>query len=301
MRAQRRFLALAVPALIAVAAGLASAKKVARPKPPPPPPPPKEEAVKPPAPTSKSFWEPLVTAGGRWHLATDDQELRGTYIVVEVYDARAVKGGKVARLRWSVRTGSGTSPMGNSLPTQIALTKKGAFLLSDRLDDAGVEKAIKGKPTYADPPKAFVKDDSYVRKDGEDICIGVGTAPGTGKCTDVCHAEFCLGKGVGVTTVSGNYTPDAVSFKAPRPGQVMTELQTGIPECDRVLAEFYRCVSTSPQFDPATQQQLMENFKQFAQGLRQQASTPDGRQQAIQQCMVLEQQLGDYRQSLGCP
>jgi hypothetical protein len=291
----RRGLVLAGLCMVA-AAGIADAR-VVRPRPPPPPhdKPPADK----PAPKSDSYWEPLVTAGRRFQLRPDKPTDPDTYIVVEVYEARVVKGAKVARLRWMTYSNGAGLPMGNSLPSQIALTTKGAYLLTDKQDDKAVEKALKGAPTYPDPPRAFVHDDGYVRKDGDNICIGVGTPPSQ-KCeAGICHAEYCLAKGDGLVSIGGNYTPSGGDYKRPRPGTVPPELQTGIPECDLVFSSFYECFMQSPQFDPEQRRQMIEQFAQLATQYRQAAQSGQ-RADYVTQCISMGQQFDSYRQSLGC-
>jgi hypothetical protein len=277
-------------------AGAASAKRVARPvDPAKPAPKPKDEPKKP---VSKSYWEPLVTSGNSWILVPDPQTEPPSQIALTVYDARVVKGVKVARLRWTVSQGATISPMGNSLPTQIALTKKGAYFLTDRLDDAAVTKAVKGKATYTDPPRPVTHDDSYVRKDGDNICIGVGTPPG-GKCAaGTCHAEYCLAPGIGITSISGNFTPNAASYKAPEPGAFEASLRSGVPECDQFMIRWYQCLQS---MDPAIRAQMLEQLKQAADNFRSVAATAEGKQALAQQCQQILPQMDDIFAGMGCP
>jgi hypothetical protein len=192
--------------------------------------------------------------------------------------------------------------MGNSLPTQIAVTKKGAWLLTDKLDDDAVAKALKGKLTYADPPRVSKGDDGYVRKDGEHYCVGVGSPPGSPCPTGVCHAEYCLAKGVGLTSIAGNYTPSAGRFIAPKPTPIPELLSVGIPECDDWLGAYYRCIAQTPNFDEQTRRELLRNLEQSAAGLRQQASTKDpaARNMVIEQCRQARDYMPQLLQSLGC-
>jgi hypothetical protein len=260
-----------------------------------PPTPPEAKAA--PAASPTSVWSPLVTANTRFVLVGGTNQ--AARIVVEVYDARVVKGVKVARLRWSVEDGGARTPMGNSLPTQIAVSKKGAWILTDRLDDKAVEAALKRSPTFADPPRPSERDDSYVRKDGTSVCIGVGTPPSKPCPGGVCHAEYCLAPGVGLTSVSGNYTPTAGAFTAPRPNEMLAvELKTGIPECDAFLARWARCVQT--QVDPDIRPQLDEALRQMAEAYRVQASTPDGAARAADMCREMAPQMDDAMRGMGC-
>jgi hypothetical protein len=304
MRNGVRLRVLLVCSLLLTLAAAAQAKRVAAPRKPPPPPPQDKpvEKPKPAPPKSNSYWEPLATAGNRWVFRPEKESDPPSYIVVDVYDVREVKGAKVARLKWTLFQGASGSPMGNSLPTQIAVTKKGAWLLTDKLDDAGVAKAIKGKPHFADPPKAFKGDDGYVRKDGDNVCVGVGTPPGGTCATGVCHAEYCLAKGVGLTSIAGNYTPTAGVYTAPKPNEIPAEMRTGVPACDKWLVEYYRCVQTSTIFDDASRREILSQLVQVAQMMRQQVAGGNAAQiaEANRQCEDMAQYMPQMLQSLGC-
>ena len=251
-----------------------------------------------PAPAARaSVWEPLVTRNARFVLLGGESQ--GSRIVVEVYDVREVKGTKVARLRWLVEEHGARSPMGNSLPTQIAVNKKGAWLLTDRLDDQGVESALKRRPTFADPPRPSAGDDSYVRKDGDAVCVGVGSPPGKPCAGGVCHAEYCLVPGIGLTSISGNYTPSAGKFVAPRPTEALAaDMRTGVPECDAFLTQWSRCVQES--MAPEMRERLNEAMRQMAQAYRVQASTPEGAKQAAEICLEVAPQMSDALRGMGC-
>jgi hypothetical protein len=245
---------------------------------------------------ASSVWEPLVVANARFVLHGGEGE--SARIIVESYDVRTVKGAKVARLRWVVEEGGARSPMGNSLPTQIAVTKKGAWLLTDRLDDKAVGEALRGKPTFTDPPRAGHSDDGYVRKDGEAVCVGIGTPPETPCPAGVCHAEYCLEPGVGLTSMSGNYTPSAGKFAAHATGTLAADLRTGVPECDAFLLEWARCVQES--FGPDMRDSLNDAIRQMAVAYRQQAATPEGAKQAGELCREVAPQMSDALRDMGC-
>lgn len=270
-----------------------------------------------PAPRSPSVWEPLVLPGARFVLlgapppsspsSLPTTSTPGPRIVVESYDVRVVHGAKVARLRWVVEDNGARSPMGNSLPTQIAVTKRGAWLLTDRLDDKGVTAALARKPTFADPPRLVENDDGYVRRSGADggsgegdgVCIGIGTPPSKPCPAGVCHAEYCLAPGIGLTSMSGNYTPSAGAFVAPRPSEVFgLELRTGIPECDSFLGAWARCVQEV--MAPDMREQLNDALRQMAETYRQQAATPDGAKQAAAVCLEVAPQMTDALRGMGC-
>ncbi len=247
-------------------------------------------------PRATSVWEPLVAANARFVLVGSEAER--TRIVVEAYDVRTIQGARVARLRWVVEDGSARSPMGNSLPTQIAVTRKGAWLLTDRMDDKGVTQALKGKPSFTDPPRPVEKDDGYVRKDGDGVCIGVGSLPSKPCPAGVCHAEYCLAPGVGLTSLSGNYTPSAGTFTAPRPTGVAAELRTGVPECDRFLNEWARCVHES--MPPEMRDQMYDAMRQMADSYRQAASTPQGKTDIAEACRAAAPAMNDALRGMGC-
>jgi hypothetical protein len=248
-----------------------------------------------PAPSPASVWEPLVMPGARFVLLGGGN----ARIVVESYDARVIKGAKVARLRWVVEENGTRSPMGNSLPTQIAVTKKGAFLLTDRMDDKGIAEALRGKPSFTDPPRASEGDDGYVRKDAAGVCIGVGTPPGKPCAAGICHAEYCLAPGVGLTAISGNYTPSAGSFIAPKPNEpISLDLRTGVVECDEFLNQWARCVQEV--LGPDLREQLNDALKQMAEAYRQQAATPEGAKQAADVCREVAPQMNEALRGMGC-
>jgi hypothetical protein len=265
--------------------------------------------------SSSSFWEPLVTPGARFVLlgapppsspsSLSTSVTPGPRIVVESYDARVVHGAKVARLRWVVEDSGARSPMGNSLPTQIAVSKKGVWLLTDRLDDKGVTAALARKPTYADPPRLVANDDGYVRRDdatsghADGVCIGIGTPPPAPCPAGICHAEYCLAPGIGLTSMSGNYTPSAGAFVSPKPSEAFgLELRTGIPECDSFLGEWARCVQEV--MAPDMRDQLNDALRQMAETYRQQAATPDGAKQAAAVCLEVAPQMTDALRGMGC-
>jgi hypothetical protein len=262
---------------------------------------------------ASSFWEPLVTPGARFVLlgapppsspaSLTTSVTPGPRIVVESYDARVVHGAKVARLRWVVEDNGARSPMGNSLPTQIAVTRKGAWLLTERLDDKGVAAALARKPSFADPPRLVENDDGYVRRDasgdGNGLCIGIGTPPAKPCPAGICHAEYCLAPGIGLTSMSGNYTPSAGAFVSPKPSEAFgLELRTGVPECDSFLGEWARCVQEV--MAPDMREQLNDALRQMAETYRQQAATPDGAKQAAAVCLEVAPQMTDALRGMGC-
>jgi hypothetical protein len=264
--------------------------------------------------SAASVWEPLVAPGARFVLlgappaasaaALSTSVTPGPRIVVESYDVRVVHGAKVARLRWVVEDNGARSPMGNSLPTQIAVTKKGAWLLTERLDDKGVAAALAHKPTFADPPRPIENDDGYVRREktaisADAVCIGIGTPPPKPCPAGICHAEYCLAPGIGLVSMSGNYTPSAGAFVAPRPSEVFgLELRTGIPECDSFLGAWARCVQEV--MAPDMRDQLNDALRQMAETYRQQAATPDGAKQAAAVCQEVAPQMNDALRGMGC-
>lgn len=257
----------------------------------------KKAAAKAKAP--KGLWQPLAEANKRWVLSPTVASGTGARITVETYDARTVGAAKVARLRWAVTSNGASDPLGNDLPGQVAVTKKGIWFLDERLDDAGVKKALKGAPTWSDPPALGKrKDGSYARLAGDQVCIGRGIPPGGGACADgVCHAEFCLLAGTGVVGISGNYTPDAAEFAAPLPGK-LGDLATGIPECDEFILKYKQCVEQ--HFPADTQVQTLESMSQWAAAFREAAKDPDQKAAMGAQCQQLSESMKDATASMGC-
>jgi hypothetical protein len=240
-----RDLILALATVSLLVTPMAAARAVMRP---PPPPDPGLPATRPTPPHSSSVWEPLVASGGRWVLypgaGKNGTRLPGR-IEVESYDPRVVKGAKVARLRWTYIENERRSPLTSSLPGQLAVTRRGVWILTERADDKQIAEALKHKPDMADPPRPHKDVDGYVRTDGAKVCIGVGTPPGAATRCDlgVCHSEYCLLPGVGVASVAGNYAPAGVEFSAPngsRPGALDP---TGIDACDAFLQRAWSCVA----------------------------------------------------------
>jgi hypothetical protein len=255
---------------------------------------PKVKPAKTAAVAKPSIYAPLVEAR-RFSLSST--AAAGSYISVESYDVRTVGAAKVARLRWTLVQNGVGEPLGGDLPTQLALGKKGVWAFSDRLGDKEIAKELKKKPTWTDPPAIGTrKDGTYVRKDGEAICFGQGTAPGTAKCNDVCHAEFCLAPERGVVAIGGLYTPNSAQFVAPEAGQVPPEVQIGVPECDMVLGKYYLCMQQVYPQNP----EMLESVKQWAEHLRGQATTPDGRQAVAAQCTEFEPQIREMVTQMGC-
>jgi hypothetical protein len=259
-----------------------------------------------PAPKKKApqaIFAPLVRSSASWTLYPEKQTDPPSTIVVEAYDARDVKGARVARLRWSLASGQVKSPLGSELPTQLAVGKKGVWLLDDKLDDAGVERAMKGTPSFTDPPAAGVrKDGTFVRADGDALCVGHGPEPGDTCAKDtVCSAEFCLdasGAGAGVTAIGGLYTPDAVHFAAPTAAGGDADLRTGVPACDQYLTSFTQCMTKTMPDQAAT---IRVSFVQMADEWRKEiAADPDMAAQLGESCRMLVEQSRDQLVNMGC-
>jgi hypothetical protein len=249
------------------------------------------QAAKKPRP---SVWAPLVEDGRRFLLQPEPPGELDPSIVVEVHDVRTVRGAKVARLRWTVDDGQSRRPMSASLPAQIAVSKKGAYLLGDRAEEPEIARALAGKPSFADPPRVQRTDDAYVRKDGERFCIGVGRPPGEPCPAGVCHAEYCLAPGGGLVSISGNHTPDARRFVV---ASSLSELETGIEECDAMLALMYRCL---PVFPEPSRSEMLTSLRDMARNYRQAVISMDARSQLAAVCRDIRPSITESMASLGC-
>jgi hypothetical protein len=255
----------------------------------------------PPAPPAKprpstSVWEPLVQPSVRYRLFSEQD--RDRFVELETYDVRVVKDARVARLRWSHVNGDARSPLGNSLPSQVAVTKRGVWWLTDRADDKQVAEALRRKPDLADPPRPRTDDEGYVRQDGDVVCMGVGLPPGTGKCeVEPCHAEVCFAAGRGPVSLSGNYAPGGLTFTAPAvdPGGKMV----GVPECDRFLARMDRCASHG-HIPPGMRKQLSTQRDEWARQFRTMARDAGARDAAMM-CEAAAEAMQETMITWNCP
>jgi hypothetical protein len=207
---------------------------------------------------------------------------------------RTLRGAKVARLRWTVEDGQNRRALSASLPGQIALGRKGVYLLGERAEPAEIARVLAGKPSYSDPPKPFRKDDAYLRKDGERFCIGVGTPPGEPCPSAPCHAEYCLAPGKGLVSIGGNHTPDARTFVVQ---DGVSDLGTGISECDAMLTLMYRCL---PVFPEPSRSEMLNSLREMARNYRQSGLTAEAKAQLAGVCREITPSITESMTSLGC-
>jgi hypothetical protein len=167
--------------------------------------------------TNKGFWKVLVKPKAKWVLHQTIGDDKKATVTVETYDVRTIDGADVARLRWTVVSGDGkykedAATGGSQTPTQVAVTAKGAYFLTADMDDAKVSKALKGKPSRSDPPKAYkgTKKNSgrYLTVSGDVVCMGEEPLPGAGDCEDVCEGEVCYSATDGVISMHGTLAPN---------------------------------------------------------------------------------------------
>lgn len=238
--------ALCLPAAVAVNADAAIAEA-------------KPVAAAPARPSATSIWEPLVWPGARYRLIRDGG---APFVEVEVYDARLVKDARVARIRWTYIDSGTRTPLDSSLPTQLAVTKQGVYLLTERADDEQVAATLKRRPDFADPPRPARDGIQYVRKDGGAVCLGLGVPPDEApECPkgQVCHSELCLAPGVGPVSLVGDYVPGRGLFKVRQRGVGAT----GIAECDEFLASLAACAQ-DPRLPPERRAHVAEDRRRMA-------------------------------------
>jgi hypothetical protein len=168
----------------------------------------------------KGFWKILVKPNARWVLVDTTSETKpAPTLTVETYDVRKVGEADVARLRWTHRWGTGKTDFetldyerGSQMPSQVAVTDKGIYLLSSDMDDAKIAAALKGKPSRSDPPKAYkgtkLNKGRYLRVDGDTVCMGEEPLPGDGDCADICEGEVCINATRGVISLHGTMSPN---------------------------------------------------------------------------------------------
>jgi len=170
----------------------------------------------------KGFWKVLVKPNAKWVLHDTIGDDKKATVTVETYDVRKVGGADVARLRWTMTSGDGKfkedAALGGSLtPTQVAVTAKGIYLLDASMDDAKIQKALKGKPSRSDPPKSYKgtkkNDGRFLRVDGDVVCMGEEPLPGAGDCEDICEGEVCYSATEGVISLSGTIAPSKDIWK----------------------------------------------------------------------------------------
>ena len=170
----------------------------------------------------KGFWKILVKPKAKWVLhQTIGDDKKGT-ITIETYDVRKIDGADVARLRWTMVSGDGkykseAATSGSQTPTQVAVTDKGIYLLTADMDDAKVSKALKGKPSRSDPPKAYKgtkkNNGRFLTVSGDVVCMGEEPLPDAGECADICEGEICYSATDGVISMTGTLAPDHYNWE----------------------------------------------------------------------------------------
>lgn len=175
------------------------------------------EDRKPAGNTKAGFWKILVKPKATWVLRdtiTEDADSKTARIKVETYDVRKVGKADVARLRWTQIHGNDKLDIGGGtvMPTQVAVTSAGLYLMKASDDDAAIAAVLKHRPHRADPPKAYSgtrRNEGRFLRTGEDyICWGEEPVEGDGDCPDVCESEVCISATQGVTRISGMAAPN---------------------------------------------------------------------------------------------
>jgi len=174
---------------------------------------------KPAAKVGKGFWKVLVTPKAKWVLHRGDEPDHSSSMTVETYDVRKVGTADVARLRWTYRAKDFTRDMSGEQGTfaQVAVTDAGLYLLEKDDDDAKIAKALAGKPSRSDPPKAYEgtkrNHGRYLKIEDGVVCMGTGPEPGAGDCPDDCDGAVCMTT-AGIVQLYGTYSPDEFIYDA---------------------------------------------------------------------------------------
>jgi hypothetical protein len=148
-------------------------------------------------PMPRSRWNALLAKDATWTLPLVDEKEDGSAdsLVVEAVEVRDVGGAKVVRLRI---TAVGGEDDYNFFPEQIAIGKKGVYVLDKDVKDADIVRALKKKPTFAE---AGSTAEIYKRKNGtfaliprkhpEAACYGFGADDRN--CGDSpCYSWLCF-------------------------------------------------------------------------------------------------------------
>ena len=202
----------------------------------------------------KGCWDALVRGGARWVSkdAVEDSK-EASEVVVETFDVRTVGTARVARLRWLALSGGKQDPYRTDDFDQVALTNQGIYFLSADLDDAGVQGALRGKPTYADPPRTvpsgrgdYVEGLASAR--GPIVCFGSGPSPKDPRCEDVCNSEMCVSPTDGVVTFEGSWAPGMSMFA--QPGYRADDAKAAAPSPTGSCNASADCRGASPSLGP---------------------------------------------------
>jgi hypothetical protein len=167
----------------------------------------------------KGIWKVLVRAKAKWVLK-NTFEKEHDKVIIETYDVRKVGVAEVARLRWTRVFADGQKePVATGLPTQVAVTDAGLYLLDAAQDDAAITEAIKKKPSRSDPPKAYKgtkqNEGRYLNVESSRVCLGQGPLPGAGECEDTCFGEWCVSAEDGIVGLEGNFAPENGQYERP--------------------------------------------------------------------------------------
>ncbi|CAN5913681.1 hypothetical protein BH11MYX2_BH11MYX2_38910 [soil metagenome] len=170
----------------------------------------------------QGFYKILVKPKATWVLPNAMSEPNAKdKVIVETYDVRKVGEADVARIRWTYSDDDGgKSELASQgeLPTQVAVTAKGLYLLTAADDDAKITKALAKKPSRTAPPKTYkgtkINNGRFLSIDATgEVCMGYRRLPGHGDCEDVCEAQFCIDGTDGIVELSGTWAPGFVVFR----------------------------------------------------------------------------------------
>jgi hypothetical protein len=170
----------------------------------------------------KDFWKILVTPKAKWILHESnpsDPAAKSATVTVTTYDVRTIGKAQVARIRWTHKDGTTETEFGGGamLPTQVAVTREGLYLLDADMDDAVVAIALKKKPARSAPPKPYkgTKQNGgrYLSIQGAEVCMGWARLAADGPCEDVCESEVCFDATAGVTSITGFEAPGSMLWE----------------------------------------------------------------------------------------
>ena len=166
---------------------------------------------------------PFVRRAGRTQIQSSGAPWSCSSILPLSRNERpSTDGADVARLRWTMVSGDGkykseAATSGSQTPTQVAVTDKGIYLLTADMDDAKVSKALKGKPSRSDPPKAYKgtkkNNGRFLTVSGDVVCMGEEPLPDAGECADICEGEICYSATDGVISMTGTLAPDHYNWE----------------------------------------------------------------------------------------
>jgi hypothetical protein len=114
-----------------------------------------------------SYFAPLFTAGNGWSFSSDTKV---PYTVRASVAVRALKSAQVSLVTFvavEAPAPAGAEPRWVPSPLCLARSAAGLFVVDDAAcTDKAVNRALKGKPMMADPPKAYTHD---VKAKGDDL------------------------------------------------------------------------------------------------------------------------------------